>query len=544
MSFRQVIHILRTVNDPHLSTEMEVKYSFSQDEIELFQQLKGWELEGLFSGGFGCKHPYLDKIASVVALEEKYRDFLPAIEIAVLQEKIWRIDKSKHQVGAKAASAYLELARRYENDDDPENYLAISLGYLYRALSFAKQTKNEKFSNEVVSFLNDLLLRDFSDELVRAKLVVLLLKVSISDRCANFDDAAAAVLEINLSYDNECFLLDDLYPLLMKIGKIDQENVVGRMLRYAEGVASKEACRAVELYRNIKKKCLEKNISVSENVDKIILDLNARCEEDIWRNGFCVEGTITQKVKKIDLSGQSTEEVVDGFLDFPYMSKSSAFESTGKNIFTSIATLSAIDSDNRKRTDSQRANLVSLLGSLYCVEGFGMRAAHIKHYLLVMGKADSASRECLSAFFKSKFPNKYSLALADALYFLTQQEFHVALPLAIPRFEAILKDALFEIGIVSSVTQTDKLDSPVGLGTLITRAYEEKLISEDERFEIECLLCDEAAAGKVVRHEVAHGSLSDDQMGDVYRLNAVWLVFKLAFKFQGSGQLKNTEEQA
>ena len=74
---------------------------------------------------------------------------------------------------------------------------------------------------------------------------------------------------------------------------------------------------------------------------------------------------------------------------------------------------------------------------------------------------------------------------------------------------------------------TDKLDHPQGLGNLLEGSINENMISKEEKFEIDCFLFDEHSARKVVRHEVAHGSLTDESMSDTYKINALWLILRI-----------------
>ena len=530
MSIRENINILRTINEISFIDEMNEKYGLSEQEIELFSFVKSWHLGGLFNNTkFLCRHHFKGKTDEIISFVEKYKACLPLVEIAKIKEKIWNIDRSKYQYGKSSVELYLALSEIYSDDEKPNQYIYISLDYLYRSYKFTKSTKNSDLEQRIISQIANYLSFNVLSSSLKVELIYFIVNLKIESLYDNVKNIANTIINEKITIDNEGGYRHKLYPNLLKLELIDQEFIAQKLFDYVTDLEKPNPLLAERICRELQKFVIEKGLKkfIAKDLDSKIASLSEQGRIQLLSSGTQVIIETMSQVKLPDLSGMKIEEILDLFFSFSLINKDEVLENINSNVIFKIASISSEDSEGRKRSDNSISDMSSIIGSPYFIMFVTERQQNIHSLLLSMQKHTDFKRENIRIYYKTLIPEQFCNSVADALYFFIREDFHISLPVITPRFESFLKLCLNSRNILPSKTTTDKLDHPQGLGNLLEASINENMISKKEKFEIDCFLFDEHSAGKIVRHEVAHGSLTDESMSDTYKINALWLILRI-----------------
>jgi hypothetical protein len=505
---------------------MQSKYKLSKKEIRLFSSIKSWHLDGLFNKtSLLCNHHFKENLDDIIAFVEKYKKHLPLIEIAEIKEKICIVDRSKYIYGREAIDSFLKLSDDYLEDVNPNQYINQVLGYLYRSYKFSNADKKQEIIDKIYEFMS---FKDLSSEL-KSKLIYFVVELKIKPLYKKVKNISNSIVNKKITTENEIIYRKILYPSLLKIKQISEEFIVKKLYHYVISLEDANPFLAERICRELQKIILDKGLqkTMTEDLDIKIANLLSKSNRQLFSSEPTFFFENTAEVTLPDLEGMKMEEILDQFFSFPLMDKDEILDSVSSNIILSIASVSSNDSEGRKRSDNSISNMSSIISSPHFMMLMSHRQSRILTFLLSMQNHPNFTRENIHSYYRKFISKDFYKSLSDSLYFFIKEEFHISLPIIIPRFESFLKLCLKSKDILPSKTKADKFDHPKGLSSLLENCIDNNFLSSNEKFEIDCLLFDKDSGGKIVRHEVAHGSLTDDAMGDVYKVNALWVTLRI-----------------
>lgn len=525
-SVRKEYRVLRPHNEVQFDEQLKDELGLEQKEISLYREMKTLQID------FGKNNSDLrdnlkGRVDELIELDVRCNESVPLIEQAKLQETIWRLDRSQVEYAEKMSWIYIKLTEYYIYDEDPRTYVNICIRNLNSVLEFLRTYQSDTLTKQLESVVTDLLSDSSLSIDNKIYLVEMCSKYKFLIRSTAFSVCTDEVLKSGIDYDNQYAFTEALYPALIKMKAIDHELVVDKLLEYVDALAADDSkvLLSSRVARELKGYAISNGVTARLNeIQQRISNLTSRGQEIFDQSKITIgQGTISFEVP--DFSNMTLMEATEELLSLPMITGAGELPLASR-----IATLEKHDSDGRLRAnddDTWRFNSISIQVQL------SNRAARARCVSQAILEHPEYSSKAIHQMFSLILPESYCKSVADSFVHFLCEEYRVALPVLIPRFESALKKA---VPNAAAITDVAGLDQPAGLVNLLNEAIDRGLLLPEEEFEIKLLLFGDER-GAMVRHEICHGSLNDDAMSKRECTNAYWLALKLIVKLNSNNNI-------